>query len=101
MCLGPCPVYKVAIDHAGLVTFTGSNSNIGPNVPCQGVRQWRIEPAKVRHLEALLDRSGFFGLKPQYSAGITNRPTPSPSPAAARPSACRTTSARWSACRRR
>jgi hypothetical protein len=74
MCLGPCPVYKVAIDHTGLVAFTGSNSNIAPNVPCQGARQWRIEPAKVLHLEALIDRSGFFGFKPEYMAGITDQP---------------------------
>ena len=73
MCLGPCPVYKVEIDHTGLVTFTGSNSNIAPHVPCQGERQWRIQPAQVRRLEALIDGSGFFDFKPEYVAGITDQ----------------------------
>ena len=73
MCLGPCPVYQVVIDASGLVTFTGSNSNIAPNVPCQGRRQWRISPAAVTRLEALIDRAGFFGFKPDYTAAITDQ----------------------------
>jgi Domain of unknown function (DUF6438) len=73
MCLGPCPVYQVVIDASGLVTFTGSNSNIDPDVPCQGRRQWRIAPAAVTRLEALIDRAGFFGFKPAYVAGITDQ----------------------------
>jgi hypothetical protein len=73
MCLGPCPVYKVTIDSSGLVTFTGSNSNVAPNVPCEGVRQWRVAPAKAQRLEALIDHSGFFGFKPDYTAGITDQ----------------------------
>jgi hypothetical protein len=73
MCLGPCPVYQVAIDSSGLVTFTGSNSNIAPHVPCQGRRQWRIDPAAVARVEALIDRADFFSFKPEYTASITDQ----------------------------
>jgi hypothetical protein len=75
MCLGPCPVYQVEIDAGGLVTFVGSRSNIGPDAPCQGKRQWRVAPAAVSQLEALIDRDGFFGLKDEYVARITDMPT--------------------------
>ena len=73
MCLGPCPVYQVEIDHTGLVTFTGSNSNMPPHVPCQGRRQWRIAPANVARLEVAIDQRGFFGFKPAYVASITDQ----------------------------
>ena len=74
VCLGSCPVYEVEIDAAGLVTFTGSKSNLAPSVPCQGKRQWRIAPATVDQLRSLVDRSGFFGFSDRYTGGVTDMP---------------------------
>jgi hypothetical protein len=74
MCLGPCPVYQVEIDAAGLVTFNGQNSNVARNAPCQGHRQWRIAPSAVARLEALIDARGFFGFKDNYAGGVTDMP---------------------------
>src|ERR1700729_488999 len=67
MCLGPCPVYAVEIDAAGLVTFTGQRSNAEPSVPCQGRRQWRISPEAVARLEATIDQGRFFTFSDDYS----------------------------------
>jgi|SRR5580658_2065207 hypothetical protein len=72
MCLGACPHYQVDIDAKGAVTFNGSRSYIEPSVACQGERQWNVSPSQVAHLEALIDRSGFFRLKNAYRGDITD-----------------------------
>ena len=74
MCLAACPNYRVEIDASGQVTFTGSNSFIPPHVPCQGRHQWRIDPAAVVKLEALVDERRFFAFKDKYEAEITDMP---------------------------
>jgi|HubBroStandDraft_5_1064220.scaffolds.fasta_scaffold60650_2 hypothetical protein len=74
MCLGDCPAYRVEIDASGLVSFTGSVSNMSPSVPCQGRRQWRVSPAAVAGLAALIDREDVFSFKDDYTAGVTDRP---------------------------
>ena len=72
MCLGACPHYEVEIAADGQVTFTGGRSYIEPSVVCQGERQWQVSPADVATLEALIDRSGFFGFKAEYRGDMTD-----------------------------
>lgn len=72
-CFGSCPVYRVEIRSSGLVRFTGSRSVAEPSVPCQGARRWRIDPTAVARLEALIERKGFSGFKPEYIAGLTDQ----------------------------
>jgi hypothetical protein len=74
MCLGSCPVYAVELDASGHVKFVGAKSEAEPSVACQGERRWQAAPAAVGRLEALIDRSGFFGFKSDYVAQITDMP---------------------------
>jgi hypothetical protein len=74
-CYGSCPSYSVAVDPTGAVRFVGERSVTGSGVPCQGERRWKIPANAVSKLEAKIDASGFFGLRPAYRAGITDMPT--------------------------
>jgi hypothetical protein len=69
-CNGPCPVYSVDIDAAGHVTFLGQKSLVEPSVSCQGVRYGLLSAHGVAALEGAVDRSGIFGLRESYVAGV-------------------------------
>jgi hypothetical protein len=74
-CFGTCPTYTVEMDARGRVTFTGRAPGRGQApAACLGRRSWRASPGAVEKLEALVDRSGFFGFESAYRANITDLP---------------------------
>ena len=75
-CYGPCPAYDVSIDGAGNVTFAGAKG--GPEqggVLLPGVRRAKIDRATLDGLIEKFRAVHFFGLKPEYRAGVTDSVT--------------------------
>jgi hypothetical protein len=73
-CLGPCPSYGVEIDAAGAVTFEGRAGARDGHVGCKCKLTWRVPAASAARLEAIVDASGFFGFRADYSAALTDAP---------------------------
>jgi hypothetical protein len=69
-CFGTCPVYTVRIYEDGLVEYTGTRF-----VKLAGAQSWHIEPAAVRALVAEIDKAGFFEMRDEYTAPVTDQPT--------------------------
>lgn len=69
-CFGTCPVYTVRIFDDGLVEYTGTRF-----VKVAGDQSWRIEPAAVRALFADIDKAGFFEMRDEYTAPVTDHAT--------------------------
>ncbi|OSZ72438.1 hypothetical protein CAP39_03615 [Sphingomonas sp. IBVSS1] len=86
-CFGICPDYKLTVTGDGRVTYE-SGENLLPGTAAEVHRQFnglnvllagryeaRVSPAAVADLLARFRAARFFGLKPQYSASITDIPT--------------------------
>jgi len=69
-CYGTCPVYSVEMRGDGRVTYKGQE-----NVRVGGTRTWTIDRAAVRALASEMERAGFFEMKDDYSAPVTDLPT--------------------------
>lgn len=70
-CFGACPIYRVSIDGAGNVTYTGERF-----VNVRGEQHAQIPAADVRALLRRFDEIGFTRLRDQYrNNGITDLPT--------------------------
>jgi hypothetical protein len=85
-CYGTCPDYQVSVRGDGLVRFTtrqegkGAVGDVylefqGAGVLIPGLHEVHIEPAAAQALIARFRTAGFFGLKQEYAAGITDQPT--------------------------
>jgi hypothetical protein len=60
----------VRIFEDGLVEYTGTQF-----VKAAGAQSWRIDPAAVRALVTEIDKAGFFAMKDEYTAPVTDHPT--------------------------
>ena len=69
-CFGTCPDYKVTMRQDGTVTYTGRQF-----VRVTGEHTWTIDPAEVRALADEMARAGYFELKDDYQARVTDHPT--------------------------
>jgi hypothetical protein len=69
-CFGTCPVYTVTVRDDGSVSYDGRSF-----VRVPGKYAWQIDPAMVRALADEMTRAGFFDLKKEYTAMITDMPT--------------------------
>jgi hypothetical protein len=69
-CFGTCPDYEVTLRGDGTVTYEGR-----ANVRLAGERTWKIDPAAVRALAREMQDAGYFELKDEYSALVTDLPT--------------------------
>ena len=69
-CYGECPVYSVAIDGEGKVTYVGTRF-----VRAMGEHVDRIPVLRVAALLATARGIGFFSLNERYTAPITDLPT--------------------------
>jgi len=69
-CFGTCPIYVVTMTDDGSVTYVGRGF-----VHVTGTARWRIDPLAVRALAAEIDKAGFFEMKDEYTALITDHPT--------------------------
>jgi hypothetical protein len=65
-----CPVYSVQVLGDGTVHYTGTQF-----VKVTGERSWRVDPAAVRALAADIEQTGFFDMKDEYTALVTDHPT--------------------------
>ena len=70
VCYGPCPVYTLRIDSTGTVSYHG-----GTYVAAVGDRTGKIDPAKFQDLLQQFQKIGFFQLRDEYTAMITDMPT--------------------------
>lgn len=66
-CFGFCPIYRVSIDAAGLVTFEGER-----HVDSTGTRTRQIDPTTAAALMNELSSKGFFELDSAYTMGAKN-----------------------------
>jgi len=69
-CFGTCPVYTVSIAGDGTVHYTGTQF-----VKIAGTHSWKIDPAAVKALAAEIEKAGFFDMKDEYTALVTDHPT--------------------------
>jgi hypothetical protein len=69
-CFGVCPVYSVTMREDGSVTYTGA-----AHVRVTGTHSWKIDAAAVRALAREMETAGFFELKNEYTAPMTDMPT--------------------------
>ena len=69
-CFGSCPAYTVELREDGSVTYTG-----GSSVRVAGVHRWKIDAAAVRALARDMEKAGFFEMKDEYTAPMTDMPT--------------------------
>ena len=70
ICYGLCPSYRVSIKEDGTVTYTGDQ-----HVKTTGEHTWKIDPAAVRTLAREMHDAGFFDMKDEYRAMVTDNPT--------------------------
>jgi len=70
VCFGTCPEYTVTITGDGTVVYQGRQF-----VRVSGSHTWRIDPAAVRALALEMQQAGFFEMKDEYVATITDLPT--------------------------
>jgi len=69
-CFGVCPVYTVTILEDGTVSYEGWE-----HVRVPGAHTWTIDPAAVQALARDMEKAGFFEMKDQYVAPVTDMPT--------------------------
>jgi uncharacterized protein DUF6438 len=69
-CFGTCPVYTVSIANDGAVRYEGLE-----HVRVTGTHTWRIDPAALRALADEMEKAGFFEMKSEYTARVTDMPT--------------------------
>jgi hypothetical protein len=69
-CFGLCPVYTVTIKDDGSVSYEGVQ-----HVRVSGKQAWTIDPAAVRALARDMEKAGFFEMKDEYSAPVTDLPS--------------------------
>jgi hypothetical protein len=69
-CFGTCPEYTVTLKDDGTVTYNGRQF-----VRVTGEHTWKIDPAAVRALASEMEAAGYFGLKDEYTALMTDHPT--------------------------
>ena len=62
-CFGECPVYRIAVSPAGLVTYEGS-----ANVRQIGSASAQIPPDRINALLVELERAGYFTFASRYAA---------------------------------
>lgn len=86
-CFGACPDYRVSISGDGTVAFSTREENFpataaqvhrafnGQSVLWPGAHEARVDPAQAAVLLGKFRAAHFFGLKPEYFAGITDNPT--------------------------
>jgi uncharacterized protein DUF6438 len=73
-CFGACPSYGVEIEASGAVTFVDHPSIWNGHDVCKGTLTWRTPAAQVARLEQIIDASGFFGFRGDYSGPLTDQP---------------------------
>jgi hypothetical protein len=69
-CFGSCPAYTLSIAADGTVTYNGRSY-----VRVTGGRTWKIEASAVEALAREMEQAGYFELKDQYRAPVTDLPT--------------------------
>jgi hypothetical protein len=69
-CFGTCPVYTVTMRGDGSVSYEGT-----AHVRVTGKHAWRIEPIAVLTLARDIEKAGFFEMKDEYTAPVTDLPT--------------------------
>jgi hypothetical protein len=69
-CFGGCPVYTVTMRSDGSVSYEGTQ-----HVRVAGKHSWKIDPAAVLALAREMEAAGFFEMKDEYTASITDLPT--------------------------
>ena len=69
-CFGTCPDYEVTMRGDGSVRYDGR-----AHVRIPGQHTWKVDPAAVRALAREMEDAGFFELKDEYSALVTDLPT--------------------------
>jgi hypothetical protein len=85
-CFGNCPDYQVSVRGDGLVRFDTRSEGRGTvgdvHLEFQGMgvlvparHEAHIDPAAAQALIARFRTAGFFGLKTEYSASVTDMPT--------------------------
>jgi membrane dipeptidase len=70
ICFGFCPSYTVTLRDDGSVVYQGREHTKIP-----GEQKWRIDPAAVRALAKEMQDAGYFDLKDEYTAMMTDHPT--------------------------
>lgn len=86
-CFGTCPDYRVTITGDGSVRFSDREVNFpgaaaevhsmfnGQNVLWSGTHDAEVSPQAVAELIEKFRASHFMGMKPEYTAGVTDNPT--------------------------
>jgi hypothetical protein len=86
-CFGSCPDYRVTIDGDGNVVFTTEGDSVpgasevhraysmSTGVVAGGTHRTRIDRAALDTLIERFRAAHFFGLRPEYRAGVTDNPT--------------------------
>jgi hypothetical protein len=69
-CFGACPIYVLSIAADGTVSYTGYE-----HVREHGTRTWKIAPDAALSLAREMERSGFFDMKDEYTAPVSDMPT--------------------------
>jgi hypothetical protein len=69
-CFGVCPVYTVTMRGDGSVSYEGT-----AHVRVTGKHAWTIEPIAVLALARDIEKAGFFEMKDEYTAPVTDLPT--------------------------
>ena len=69
-CFGMCPDYEVTVRGDGTVSYQGR-----AHVRIPGEHTWKVDPAAVRALAREMQAAGYFELKDEYSALVTDLPT--------------------------
>jgi len=69
-CFGFCPDYRVEVHGDGTVVYEGRNF-----VQVKGRQTKQIPQAEVRKLLAAFEAAGFFKLRDEYTASVTDMPT--------------------------
>ena len=69
-CFGVCPVYTVTMLGDGSVSYEGT-----AHVRVTGKHRWTIDPIAVLALARDIEKAGFFDLKDEYTAPVTDLPT--------------------------
>jgi len=70
VCFGACPDYSVTIASDGAVTYVGRNFVLE-----RGERRGRADPEDIARLRAMARSAGFFRLRDDYRARVTDLPT--------------------------
>lgn len=69
-CFGFCPVYSIKINGVGHVVYNGER-----NVPREGTWYRVLSPEETNELFNTFAESGFWQLKDEYTAQVTDLPT--------------------------